>query len=254
MKRRRVFPVSIFVAVFGAALSALLGVRAMADVSSTTATSADLVPGYTETYTFSTAGKSFGTQSATLTKVENNQETWSFTIDLMVPTSGTPTIPLLKQTGTYTVDSDFRPINLDTTAVTGGASQGEKLSFADGNVTCDFDPSIAAVAHSFPVGGHPYLVVNNLISLLSLVTRANRNIGATGLVVNGFSGNALRPLQIMFHPMPSPVQQDKAYSVYQMMLTVPGLPQVTNIVWLSNRTGEIVRLIDNSQNLLVVKD
>jgi hypothetical protein len=210
-----------------------------------------LAQGYTERWTFNIAGKSIGTQSAILTKIDNGLQTWAFRINLVVPANGQSVT--LKQTGRFVVDSSGHPVSLDTTAVTNGVSQGEKITFGNGSATVDLDPPIAAVAHSFPVPDHPYLLINNLMTLVSLATRATHASASAEYVLPTFSANALRPADIKLTPVGPAPGSAKPCHVFDATITATGLPSSVNEYWLSDTTGELVRCIDKNQSLVIVR-
>jgi hypothetical protein len=133
-------------------------------------------------------------------------------------------------------------------------SQKEKLTFGANGISTEMDPPIPAIANLIPVTGRPYLNISNLITLISLQTRANFAKQADGYVLPQFSGNALR--QISFTVKPSTDQQvtGTGYKVFDGTLSGPGIGNVVNQYWLSTTTGEVIRLIDKGQNLEISKD
>jgi len=211
-----------------------------------------LATGYSEHYTFRTGNKSIGTQSATLTSTSNGLQTWSFNIDLLIPTASKSIT--LKQTGTFVIDSTAHPVRFDTTSVVNGAKQGEKITFNNGTAKIVLDPAVPSIASSFPVSGHPYLLVNNLLTLMSLITRVNHNGAKGSLDAPTFSVNVLRPVDLNIKPLTATVINGIPSHVCKATFSGTGIPSTTNEFTLADSTGELLRLTDKSQNLVVVKD
>jgi hypothetical protein len=217
----------------------------------TVSSATDLIQGYSETYVFKIGGKSIGEQSATLTKTENGLQTWTFSLNLAIPHNG-QMISLI-QSGTFVLDSEERAVSLDTTALVNGATQKEILNFADGEVNDSLDPPVAAIKNTFPLTGHPYLVIDNVITLISLAARANHAHLAQSPTMQAFSANAFLPLMMSFAPTVGAASTDGTSKPYVLTLTGQSIPTVTQDIMLSHATGEIVRLDDPSQGLEIVK-
>jgi hypothetical protein len=229
----------------------LLPANAHAD-DQQTAAAATLTAGYSEKYSFKINGKSIGEQSATLVKVDNGVQTWKFDINLQVPIN-TQTYSL-KQTGTYVLASDYSPLSLDTVAVANGATQSEKLIFSDTGVNVTLDPVQPEIASSIPVLGRPHLLVNNLVSLVSLATRATfaKQVGAYSFSV--FSGTVLRQVFVSLKPSADQQAVNSPFRVFDATMSAPGLPDTINQYYLSSTTGELLRCTDRAQGLEITKE
>jgi hypothetical protein len=152
------------------------------------------------------------------------------------------------------VDSTGHPVSADTTAVTNGVSQGEKITFDSGNATVDLDPPSADVAHLFPLPDHPYLLIRNLMTLVSLATRATHASASAEYVLPAFSATAFTPTYIKLTPVgPAPSGAERCH-VFEATVTAAGQPSAVGEYWLSDTTGELVRCVDKAQDVVIVKD
>jgi len=235
-----------FLGILLLAVIAIASLAAHGDAPSTSAAKSSLAPGYTETYSFKMDGKSIGTQTATLTKVEGGQQTWTFSFNLLAPLNGRTLT--LKQTGIFALDDDARPVSLDTVITTmDGSPQREKVTFGQGTATVDLDPPIAAIAHTFPVPGHPYLMINNVITLLSIETRAAHPSTPAAFEMPSFNANSLQPIDLTLKP--DGVAQVDGQPCHKYIV----MP-IANELALSDSTGDILSVTDSAQKLEIVKE
>jgi len=210
-----------------------------------------LAAGYTEQYSFKINGKSIGTQSATLVKVANGVQTWTFSLDLLLPIN-TQSVSL-KQSGTFVLGSDAQPVSLDTVALVNGASQSEKITFGAAGAVAVLEPPDPAIASPIPVVGSPYLLVNNLMTLISLATRANYGKQMSGYTIPVFGANSLRQATISLQPSTDQQTEGSPFRVFDATISSPGLPSSTSQYWLSSSTGALERCSDKSQGLEVTR-
>jgi hypothetical protein len=231
-------------------ISALACLAAPAGFSAPKASAdpAPLAAGYSEQYTFRINGKSIGTQSATLVSVNNGRQMWKFGINLLIPINGTRKISL-KQDGTLELDKDAFPLSLTTNALVNGSPQTESLVFGANGVTTKLSPAIPSLANPIPLDGHPYLFIDNLITLISLETRANFAKQSAKYVLPEFSSSILRPLSLTLQPAAD--QQAAGADSKVFDATVSGN---TTEYWLSNTTGAVIRMQDKAQNLEITRN
>jgi|GEM_PF-1810969 hypothetical protein len=212
-----------------------------------------LVPGYNEQYTFKVDGVTVGTQSAVLSKITNGRQTWIFTLNLVGSVNGQPCT--FKQSGAFVVDSDGHAVSFDSISLTNGVSRAEKVIFGAKGVTADFDPVIPGIYHTFPTFGLPSLLVDDLVTPLSLASRAAHAKGTDGgFLIPVFSANFLRQAAIVFKPKVVPDWTSKHISIYDGTLEAPGHPDSTFEYWLSNNTGEIVRVYNRAERMEIDKE
>jgi hypothetical protein len=211
-----------------------------------------LSPGYTEQYSFKVDGQVIGTQTAVLVRTDNGQQTWTFNLTLTSRVAGET--HTFQQSGSFVVDNAAHAISYDTIAVSDGISQSEKVVVGNRGATADFDPEIPGINHVAPILGDPYLLVNNLVTPLSLATRALHSSKTPLFLVPAFSVDALRQVVITFRPKQSSNPDAKWCEVYDGTLYVPGSPDSTFEYWLSRRTGQIVRCFNRELKLDITRN
>jgi len=211
-----------------------------------------LVPGYSEQYTFRVAGAPIGGQSATLSRIDNGQQTWVFTLDLSMPVDGQQRT--FKQSGTFVVGSDGHAISFNSVSITNGVSQSEKVVFGARGATADFDPAIPGANHTFMTFGQPFLQVTNLVTPLSIATRAYHVSAIGGFLIPAFSATYLKQVAMTFKPKTNPNWAGRHFNVFDGTLSVPGQPDTTFEYWLSSSNGEIIRAINKSEKLEIVRN
>lgn len=109
--------------------------QAYATTASTAGTDAGPAAGYTETYDFLASGKEIGTETATLTNVTADEQTWTFKTGITVDKDG-KTITIAEN-GTAAFSNTGQPDRLDLNATVAGINQVVSLDFTRQPVTLD---------------------------------------------------------------------------------------------------------------------
>jgi len=206
--------------------------------------------GDTETYTFRIAGKVIGTQTAQLTSVrDDGAQAWKYAISLKVPT-GSKTVDL-EETGRFAVDSHGLPLGFETSVKLGKKKQGETLKFDAGKVGITLDPAQEGVPSMIAVNGSPYLLSNNNMTAISIVSRATRPSPTGTTTWQVFSSNVLQPVALTLTATGADTVTVGGAQVPCHVFTV--FP-IQNRFWISDTTGDLLKDVDTAQKLEIVRE
>lgn len=202
-----------------------------------------------EKYTFRIDGKVIGTQDAALMSSTASTQTWSFNMNLTVPMYGQTT--QLAQSGQIVVDNAANPVSLTTTVTLDKKSQNETLAFSNNKVSISLAPPITAVPASFQMSGPSYLLINNIITTFSIVTRSNRLPVDKPTMWQMFNANLLQPVVLTLTPSSAVTLHVHARPVKCHIFDVS---PIGNRLWVSDDDGGVEMVSDPAQKLEIVRD
>jgi len=202
-----------------------------------------------EHYTFRIAGKVIGTQSAQLISVGASSQTWMFALNLKVPMGGNT--KTLTQTGTLVVANDGTPISLATKVALDSQVQDETLTFGKGKVDIALKPSISSIPPSLPTSGPSYLVINNIITSIAIILRANRPPLDKPTSLQMFSANILQPGVLTLTPSGHATIKSRGQMVACHIFDASPIQER---FWVSDTTGDLVMDASPTQKLEITYD
>jgi hypothetical protein len=140
------------------------------------------------------------------------------------------------------------------TALVKGSSRNESLLFGPNGVMTAINPAITSLPNPIPVTGHPYLWIDDIITLVSLETRANFAKQSAKYVLPEFSGGSFQPLSLTLQPSADRKISGADSKVFDATISGPGISGSVLQFWLSNTTGAVIRIHDKVQNLEIARD
>jgi hypothetical protein len=204
--------------------------------------------GEKEKYVFKMGGKAIGEQTAECQSVvparEKGMGTWKFAINLNIEGQGKITMD-----GSVTLDTTVKPTAFTLSATFGGMTT---------RVTCAFSPGKAKAVIS--AGGNDlkqeaawsetdYLLVNNLVTSFSFITRSLGIEPGQKKTIRAFSPNVMQTLEVTFTALPKTEKIEIGGKTVECV--VCDVAPIQSRVHLERESGALLRLTSEGQNLLI---
>jgi hypothetical protein len=207
--------------------------------------------GDAEQWAFTMDGKSIGTMNATCTSVRQQGPStladWRYAVKLDMAIQGQTLKMSLN--GTFTVNELAFPIRAFLDATVNGQSQRVTVTFSGGKARMTLSAGTTSANREAAITGREYLSLNNVITLMSLATRALRPEPGKSVKAPFFAVEIQKALDITLAARPKTDTISVAGKKVECVVCDVSPIQATFHV--SVQTGELMRYAMEAQKLVI---